>query len=123
MPKLDRHIAKHVLGAMALVLLVLGGLDLLFTAVDELGNTNERYGSAAALKYVLLTFPWHVYELLPMVSLIGALVGLGLLATGNELVVMQASGVSVGRIVRAVMKPAPSSKLVFPCPLKPTRNC
>jgi lipopolysaccharide export system permease protein len=106
MPKLDRHIAKHVLGAMALVLLVLGGLDLLFTAVDELGNTNERYGSAAALKYVLLTFPWHVYELLPMVSLIGALVGLGLLATGNELVVMQASGVSVGRIVRAVMKPA-----------------
>jgi lipopolysaccharide export system permease protein len=41
-----------------------------------------------------------------MVSLIGALVGLGLLATGNELVVMQASGVSVGRIVRAVMKPA-----------------
>jgi len=106
MPKLDRHIAKQVLGAMALVLLVLGGLDLLFTAVDELGNTSERYGSAAALKYVLLTFPWHVYELLPMVSLIGALVGLGLLATGNELVVMQASGVSVGRIVRAVMKPA-----------------
>lgn len=106
MPKLDRHIAKHVLGAMAVVLLVLGGLDLLFTAVDELGDTDERYGSAAALQYVLLTFPWHVYELLPMVSLIGALAGLGLLATGNELVVMQASGVSVGRIVLAVMKPA-----------------
>lgn len=105
MPKLDRHIARHVLGAMAVVLLVLGGLDLLFTAVDELTDTNERYGSAAALQYVLLTFPWHVYELLPMVSLIGALVGLGLLATGNELVVMQASGVSVGRIVLAVMKP------------------
>lgn len=106
MAKLDLHIAKHVLGAMALVLLVLGGLDLLFTAVDELSDTSAGYGSLAALQYVLLTFPWHIYELLPMISLIGAIAGLGLLATGNELVVMQASGVSIGRIVLAVMKPA-----------------
>lgn len=105
MAKLDYYIARHVLAAMALVLLVLGGLDLLFTAVDELGDTSERYGSLAALQYVLLTFPWHVYELLPMASLIGALAGLGLLATGNELVVMQAAGVSTLRIVQAVMKP------------------
>jgi lipopolysaccharide export system permease protein len=106
MARLDRHIARHVLAAMALVLLVLGGLDLLFTAVDELSDTGERYGSGAALQYVLLTFPRHVYELLPMTSLIGALLGLGMLAAGNELVVMQAAGVSVLRIVRAVMKPA-----------------
>jgi lipopolysaccharide export system permease protein len=106
MARLDRHIARHVLAAMALVLLVLGGLDLLFTAVDELGDTSERYGTIAALQYVLLTFPRHIYELLPMTSLIGALVGLGILATGNELVVMQSAGVSVQRIVLAVMKPA-----------------
>jgi lipopolysaccharide export system permease protein len=106
MGRLDLYIAKHVLAAMAIVLLVLGGLDLLFTAVDELGDTSERYGSIAALQYVLLTFPRHVYELLPMSALIGALAGLGMLATGNELVVMQAAGVSTLRIVRSVMKPA-----------------
>jgi lipopolysaccharide export system permease protein len=106
MPRLDRHIANHVLGAMAVVLLVLGGLDLLFTAVDELGDTSGSYGSSAALQYVAMTFPGHLYELLPMISLIGALVGLGLLATGNELVIMQAAGISVARIVLAVMKPA-----------------
>lgn len=106
MARLDRYIARHVLAAIALVLLVLGGLDLLFTAVDELGDTDERYSTAAALQYVLLIFPGHLYELLPLGSLIGALAGLGLLATGNELMVMQASGVSTLRIVYAVMKPA-----------------
>lgn len=103
---LDRYIAKSVLGAMALVLLVLGGLDLLFSVVDELGATNERYQSLSALNYVLFTFPRHLYELLPMTALIGALTGLGILATGNELVVMQAAGISNLRLVGAVMKPA-----------------
>lgn len=103
---LDRYIARAVVLAMAAVLLVLGGLDFLFTVVDELGDTNENYDGRAALQYVLLTFPRHIYELLPMTALIGALSGLGLLASGNELVAMQAAGVRVGRIVLAVMKPA-----------------
>lgn len=111
MVTLDRHIARTVFLAMAAVLLVLGGLDLLFTVVDELGDTTGEGGSGsydglAALRYVLLTFPRHIYELLPMTALIGALAGLGLLASGNELVAMQSAGVRVGRIVWAVMKPA-----------------
>lgn len=106
MATLDRYIARSVFLAMAVVLLVLGGLDLLFTIVDELGDTSDAYGTAAALRYVLLTFPRHVYELLPMTALIGSLAGLGMLAAGNELVAMQVAGVRVGRIVLAVMKPA-----------------
>lgn len=105
MARLERHIGRHVLGAMLLVLLVLGGLDLVFTAVDELGDTEGSYGSLAALQYVLMLFPRHVYELLPLIALIGALAGLGVLATGNELVAMQAAGVGRLRIVRGVMQP------------------
>lgn len=105
MARLERHIGRHVLAAMLLVLLVLGGLDLVFTAVDELGDTEGGYDSMAALQYVLLLFPRHVYELLPLVSLIGALAGLGILATGNELVAMQAAGVGRLRIVGGVMRP------------------
>lgn len=106
MVTLDRYIARGVLLAMAVVLLILGGLDFLFTAIDELGDTSDSYGTAAALRYVLFTFPRHVYELLPMTALIGALAGLGMLAAGNELVAMQVAGVPVRRIVLAVMKPA-----------------
>jgi lipopolysaccharide export system permease protein len=105
MYRLDRHIRFTVIGSMALVIMVLGGLDLLFSAVDELGDTDDNYRAASAMAYVLYTFPRHLYELMPMSAMIGALAGLGSLASQNELVVMQASGVSRGRIVLAVMKP------------------
>lgn len=106
MDKLDVYIRRTVLLTMGLVLMILGGLDLMFSVFGELGNTGEYYSSKAAMTYVLMTFPRHVYELLPMTSLLGALIGLGLLASSNELVVMQAAGIRVSRIVLAVMKPA-----------------
>jgi lipopolysaccharide export system permease protein len=105
MTTLDKYIRQTVLMAMLLVLLVLASLDLLFTFFDEIGSTDANYTGLEATAYVLHTFPRHLYELLPMVALIGALVGLGILASSNELVVMQASGVPVRRIVWAVMKP------------------
>ena len=54
---------------------------------------------------VLLTAPRRLYEMLPMAALIGCLIGLGSLAGGSKLTVMRAAGVSIGRIVWAVMKP------------------
>ncbi len=106
MPKLDAYIRNSVLMAMLLVLLVLASLDLLFTVFDELGGTNERYQTSDALQYVLLTFPRHVYDLLPIIALIGSLIGLSVLASSNELVIMQAAGIKTRSIVWAVMKPA-----------------
>lgn len=43
--------------------------------------------------------------MLPMAALIGCLVGLGTLASNSELTIMRAAGVSLSRIVWAVMKP------------------
>ncbi len=105
MRRLDRYIGQNVLLAMAVVLLALGGLDLLFTIFEELGDTEGSYDTAAALRYVLFTLPRHIYELLPMTALIGALIGLGMLAAGNELVALQAAGIARVRIVIAVLKP------------------
>jgi lipopolysaccharide export system permease protein len=104
--KLDRYISTTVLSAMSLVLLVIGGLDLLFTIIEELGDVDETYQASAALRFVLYTIPGHLYEVLPMAALIGAVIGLGVLAGSNELVIMQAAGISRGRIAFAVMKPA-----------------
>lgn len=106
MSRLDRYIGRAVLSAMVVVLLVLAGLEILFTTVDELGETNSQYQAADALRYVLYIFPRRVYELLSMTALVGALVGLGALAGTNELVAMRAAGVTRARIVVAVMKPA-----------------
>ncbi len=106
MVKLDRYINLTVLTAIGVVLLVLAGLDLLFTTVEELGSVDQQYQSSAALWYVLYIMPRHIYELLPMATLIGALAGLGMLASGNELVAMQGAGISRTRIALSVMKPA-----------------
>ncbi|HTQ98936.1 MAG TPA: LPS export ABC transporter permease LptG [Candidatus Acidoferrum sp.] len=105
MNRLERYIARQVFAAMALVLLVLGGLDLLLSTIDELGDTKYGYGAAQALLYMLYTAPRHIYELLPASALIGALAGLGSLAATNELVGMQAAGMSRWQIARAVMQP------------------
>lgn len=105
MVKLDRYIATHVFLAILTVLGVILGLALLFAFIDELGDVEGGYGLADALGYVLLTSPRRLYEMLPMAALIGCLIGLGMLASSSELTIMRAAGVSLGRIVVAVMKP------------------
>lgn len=105
MSKLDRYIGTQVFFAILVVLGVIVGLALLFAFIDELGDVDQAYNLAEAGYYVLLTTPRRIYEMLPMAALIGCLIGLGSLASSSELTVMRAAGVSLGRIVWAVMKP------------------
>ncbi|WP_297833835.1 LPS export ABC transporter permease LptG [Pseudomonas sp.] len=105
MVKLDRYIGKSVLVAILGVLGVILGLASLFAFIDEMGDISETYTLLNAGSFVLLTAPRRVYEMLPMAALIGCLVGLGSLASSSELTIMRAAGVSIGRIVWAVMKP------------------
>jgi lipopolysaccharide export system permease protein len=106
MAKLDRYIGTQVFFAILAVLGIILGLALLFAFIDELGDLNKGdYGLGQALWYILLTAPRRAYEMLPMAALIGCLIGLGSLASNSELTIMRAAGVSIGRIVWAVMKP------------------
>jgi lipopolysaccharide export system permease protein len=96
---LDRYLYRTVLiytfMAMA-VLLVLGGLVLFISQQGDIGIGS--YSAADAFLFTLLNMPQQAFELLPIGALIGALMGLGQLASGSELVVTRASGVSVWRI-------------------------
>ena len=105
MVKLDRYIGTSVFFAILAVLGIIVSLSLLFSYIDELGDLSESYGLLEAAVWVLLTVPRRIYEMLPMAALIGCLIGLGNLASNSELTIMRAAGVSVGRIVWAVMKP------------------
>jgi len=96
---LDRYMYRTVLvyTAMALaVLLTLGALFLFITQQGDIGVGN--YGAGDAFLFTMLNLPQQAFELLPIAALIGALMGLGHLASGSELVVTRASGVSVWRI-------------------------
>ncbi|MES2819338.1 MAG: LPS export ABC transporter permease LptG [Pseudomonadota bacterium] len=105
MVKLDRYIGSQVLLAILSVLGIIVGLALLFAFIDEMGDVDESYSLGEASYYVLLTLPRRIYEMLPMAALIGCLIGLGALASSSELTIMRAAGVSLARIVWAVMKP------------------
>ncbi|WP_263262618.1 LPS export ABC transporter permease LptG [Pseudomonas sp. RIT-PI-S] len=102
---LDGYIGRSVFVAILAVLGIILGLATLFALIDELGDLNDTYTLGDAAWYVLLTAPRRLYELLPMSALIGCLIGLGSLASSSELTIMRAAGVSVPRIVWAVMKP------------------
>ena len=50
--------------------------------------------------------PRYLYEILPISALIGAVIGLGALASNSELIVMRSVGISLWRIVGWVMRSA-----------------
>jgi len=105
MMKLEWYIARHVIGAIFAVLLVVVGLDLVSALLDQLDDLNEHYTFGAILEYLLLTTPRRIYEFIPLSSRVGCLIGLGMLATHSELTVMRAAGFSTRRILLAVFKP------------------
>jgi lipopolysaccharide export system permease protein len=71
------------------------GVFILSDELDAIGT--ERYGLAEAMLFTLLSLPRYLYQLFPIATLIGALIGLGTLASRSELVAMRAAGVSVAQ--------------------------
>lgn len=105
MHQLDSYVARNVLTATLVVMIVIVGLDAIFTLVDELDNLKGNYRLVDALFFSGLRLPRRIYEYMPMACLIGCLAGLGSMAANSELTVMRAAGISINRIVFAVLKP------------------
>ncbi|WP_296179601.1 LPS export ABC transporter permease LptG [Pseudomonas sp. UBA1879] len=105
MSKLDGYIGKSVFMAILAVLGIILGLASLFAFIDEMADISDTYSFWDAGSFVVMTAPRRLYDMLPMAALIGCLIGLGALASSSELTIMRAAGVSIGRIVWAVMKP------------------
>lgn len=103
---LQRHVSRVTFFAMVGVILILLVIQMLFVFLAQIGDLNETYTIGKALYFTVLQTPFNLYSILPIGALIGAVVGLGSLASSSELVVMRASGVSVWRIVGWVLRPA-----------------
>lgn len=102
---LDRYITIAVMSGTGVALLVIVGLEIFFSVIDQIDDVGKGdYTMNRMLQYVLLISPRTMYELFPIAALLGSLVGLGMLAANSELVAMRASGMSIWRITRAVLQ-------------------
>ncbi len=102
---LDIYIGKILLRHILVTIVVLLGLFVFVTFIDELGDLDKgQYGIAQIVQYTILGIPKTLYEVFPMAALIGSILGLSVLARDSELIVMRAAGVSIQRIVLSVLK-------------------
>ena len=105
MKRIDGYILRTVASTTLAALLVLLALELFLTLMVELKSVGKaNYGLAAALRYLLLLQPQFLYELFPMALLVGALLGMGGLASSSELIAMRAAGWSLARLTRAALQ-------------------
>jgi lipopolysaccharide export system permease protein len=102
---LGRYLSRAVLNATLAVLLVIVGLDYIFTLLEELKDLTESYTLLNAVTYLLIRLPERIYLFLPVGILVGVLIGLGSLASTSELTVMRAAGVSIPRLILHASRP------------------
>jgi lipopolysaccharide export system permease protein len=102
--KLSLLIARSIISSTLLVLVIFLGLILFVSLLGEVQQINNTgYGFPQALSYVINSTPLAIYNIFPTIMLIGTLMGLGTLATHNELTIMRTSGMSLTRISAVVM--------------------
>ena len=103
---LSRYVKRNAFFAIVGAVLGLWALQLVFSYLSELDSLDDSYTMGQAIKYIFYRSPYFLEQFTPTGALLGAVVGLGLLANKSELVVMRAAGVSVYRIVGWVLQPA-----------------
>ncbi|MDF7669916.1 LPS export ABC transporter permease LptG [Orbaceae bacterium ESL0721] len=103
---LDRYIGKTILNTIGLSLFLLISLSGIIRFIEQLRKIKVDYDAISVGIYTLLMVPKDLEIFFPMAALLGALIGLGTLASRSELIVMETSGFSRYKIALAVMKTA-----------------
>ena len=103
---ISRYVKKNALFAMLFAVIGLWALQMIFAYLAELEDISESYTYFEALTYIFYKSPYFLEQFTPTGALLGAVVGLGLLANNSELIVMRAAGLSINRIVGWVLQPA-----------------
>jgi lipopolysaccharide export system permease protein len=103
MKTIDRYIGSSFLRSFALIIIILVALFSILELMSELDDVGKgTYQLKDAFFFVGLTLPRLMLDLMPISTLLGSVVALGLLGDHGELLAMQAGGLSVQRICWSV---------------------
>jgi lipopolysaccharide export system permease protein len=101
---IGRYIVRTIHLGTLVALLGLVSLGLFFEFMGELGDLGKGdYDLPQILKFIALSFPGQVVEFMPLAVLLGSIISLGALAGNSEIIAMQASGVSLTRLISPVL--------------------
>jgi len=101
---LDRYIVRNFLMGMlpvGMLLLVLFSFMALAEELEEVGH--GLFTQFDAFMVVLYTAPRRLTDLLPVTTLVGGLMGLGVMANHQELMAARVSGMSQPRMARPIL--------------------
>ena len=105
MPRLlTLYVIRHILGITAIVALAMLAIQSFITLVTEADETGKNgFGVVELVQTTLLGMPAGLALLMPIVAMIGTLMGLGVLASQSELTAMRSAGLSNTRIAAATL--------------------
>jgi lipopolysaccharide export system permease protein len=104
MNSLDRYVMRHVFGMTSLVALALLAIYTFVAFVSDVGDTGQgNYGILQLLEYTALLMPNSLYILMPIIALLGTILGIGVLSRNSELTAMRAAGISLVRLGAATL--------------------
>ena len=83
MSLLSRYLMRVILTSTLLVLLVLLALAVLFEFIGQVDDVQGDFGIPQALLFAVLRLPQLSFEMMPVATLIGSLLGLGVLANNS----------------------------------------
>jgi lipopolysaccharide export system permease protein len=103
MKTLHRYIGINFLRSFLLLFIILVALFSLLELMSQLDDVGKgNYRIKDVLLFIGLTLPKRMLELMPISTLLGSVVALGILADHSELLAMQVGGMSIRRICWSV---------------------
>ena len=101
---LVRYINKEFFIGISMIMIGLISLFAFFDFIQEIGDLGKgSYGIIQVISFVILSIPGHIYEVVPLAVLIGAMYTIGQLSYNSELNVLRASGYSIKKIAWSLM--------------------
>ena len=101
---LSKYITSILIRQIFLTLCVLLAIYSVFNFIDQVGDIGKiNYDTSKALLYVVMTLPLALQDVLPLIIMIGSMLGIGQLIDSHEWVAMRSSGLSNFRLTRIVL--------------------
>ncbi len=105
MTVLRRYFAGEIYRSVLFVMLAFLALFSFFDLMGELGDVGRGpYRIQHAFIVVALGLPWYMYELMPIVALIGTIYVMAQFASRSEFTVMRASSLSMARALAIILR-------------------